>query len=87
MSFVPIAELLKKDTYYLQSKALNTVDKCETLKSFYKKNKDPKIKNLIKRYENEAKEDIKNYERSDKLAKKTYKELIEMKNKNRELVD
>lgn len=87
MSFVPMAELLKRDAHYLHSKALNTIDKCETLKNIYKKTKDPKVKTLMKRYEQEAKQDIKNFERSDKLAKETSKELTELKKRNRKLLD
>ena len=52
----------------------------------YKKTKDPKIKNLMKQYENKSKKDIKSFEISKKLAKDNMKEINDMRKKNKKIL-
>lgn len=86
MSFIPISKLLNMDAQYMKLKAINTLEHCERLNDIYTKTKDTKIKNLMKKYKNESKKDIKNFERSKELAKETLKELNDMQKKNKKIL-
>jgi hypothetical protein len=86
MSFISLTELLNMNANSIKFKAEKDIEQYETLNKMYKKTKDPKIKNLMKQYENKAKKDIKSFEISKKLAKDNMKEINDMRKKNRKIL-
>jgi vacuolar-type H+-ATPase catalytic subunit A/Vma1 len=86
MSFVPLSDLLNKDTQYLKTKAEKTINDYEKLNKIYQKNKDPEIKKMMKIIENEVKKDIKFFELSEKLSEKSSKELSDLRKNARKIL-
>ena len=86
MSFISLTELLNMNAQSMRLKAEKDIEQYETLNKMYKKTKDPKIKNLMKKYENKSKKDIKSFEISKKLAKDNMKEINDMRKKNKKIL-
>ena len=86
MSFISLTELLNMNAQSMRLKAEKDIEQYETLNKMYKKTKDPKIKNLMKQYENKSKKDIKSFEISKKLAKDNMKEINDMRKKNKKIL-
>jgi ABC-type phosphate/phosphonate transport system substrate-binding protein len=89
MSFIPLTELLNMNALSVKMKADKDTEEYKMLNKIYKKNKDPNVKNLMKnlmkKYENEAKESIKSFEISKKLVEDNIEEIKKMRKKNQKI--